>query len=83
MTKKIEKLSAAQTAKLAEYTKRWTEIGLSSAPADRPRAEAAIIEMYRVAGLPVPKVEGLLAAWEGRLGGLPALIRPFSPERHA
>lgn len=56
MTKKIEQLSAAQTAQLAEYTKRWTEIGLSNAPADRPRAEAAIIEMYRIAGLPAPKI---------------------------
>ena len=54
--RKIEKLTAAQTAKLAEYAKRWTEIGLSTAPADRPRAEAAIIEMYRVAGLGAPRI---------------------------
>ena len=54
--KKIEKLTAAQTAKLSDYAKRWTEIGLSTTPADRPRAEAAIIEMYRVAGLPAPRI---------------------------
>ena len=54
--KKIEKLTAAQTAKMADYAKLWTEIGLSTAPADRPRAEAAIVEMYRVAGLQAPKI---------------------------
>ena len=54
--RKIEKLTAAQTEKLAEYAKRWTDIGLSTKPADRPRAEAAIIEMYRVAGLGAPRI---------------------------
>ena len=54
--KKIEKLTDAQNAKLTDYAKRWTEIGLSTAPADRPRAEAAIVEMYRVAGLPAPRI---------------------------
>ena len=54
--KKIEKLTAAQTTKMAEYAKRWTEIGLSTQPADRPRAERAIVEMYRAAGLPAPKI---------------------------
>jgi hypothetical protein len=54
--KKIEKLTTAQTSKMADYVKRWTEIGLSTLPANRPRAETAIIEMYRVAGLPAPKI---------------------------
>ena len=51
---KIDKLTDAQIAKFPEYVKRWTDIGLSTEPADRPRAEAAFTAMYAQAGLPRP-----------------------------
>jgi hypothetical protein len=41
-------------ARRAEYAARWTEIDLCTDPADRPRAEAAIREMYRQGGLAPP-----------------------------
>ena len=47
----IESLTDSQIAKFAEFTDRWTKIGLSTAPADRPRAEEAIHLMYKWAGL--------------------------------
>ena len=52
---RIEKLTDAQIAKFGDYVKRWTEIGLCTDPADRPRAEAAINEMYRQAGIAPPQ----------------------------
>ena len=39
MSKKIEKLTPEQIARFPEFVERWTNIGLSTAPADRPRAE--------------------------------------------
>ncbi len=53
---KIEKLTAAQTAKLAEYRDEWIAIGLSTAPADREKSEAAIVAAYAIAKLPPPKI---------------------------
>jgi hypothetical protein len=37
------------------FAKRWTAIGLETDPADRAKAEFAIVEMYRVVGLLPPK----------------------------
>ena len=56
MARRIEKLTAAQIAKFPEYVKAWTDIGLSTAPADRPRAEAAIARMYEIAGKRAPRI---------------------------
>jgi hypothetical protein len=53
--KKIERLTPEQVARFPEYVKRWTDIGLATAPADRPAAEVAIRESYRLAGLDGPK----------------------------
>ncbi len=55
-TKLIEKLTPAQEARFAEFVARWKEIGLSTAPADRPRAEAGIAKAYAAAGLKPPRV---------------------------
>jgi hypothetical protein len=55
MSKKIESLTDAQKARFPEFVSKWTNIGLSTAPADRPRAERAIAEMYGAAGLTAPK----------------------------
>lgn len=52
---RIEKLTDAQIARMAEYRDRWTEIGLCTAPADRPAAEAAIVESYRCSGIEPPR----------------------------
>ncbi len=51
----IDRLTAEQTAQLAEFRDRWIAIGLSVEPADRPAAEAAISDMYRQAGLNAPR----------------------------
>jgi hypothetical protein len=51
----IETLTPEQIARFAEFRDRWIEIGLCTEPADRPRAEAAIREMYRQGGLEPPK----------------------------
>jgi hypothetical protein len=53
--KKINRLTAEQEAKFPDYIKQWTEIGLSTEVANRPRAEMAIRRMYEIAGLPPPK----------------------------
>jgi hypothetical protein len=50
----IERLTAEQIAQFPEFVERWTKIGLCTEPADRPRAEAAIREMYRQGGLEPP-----------------------------
>jgi hypothetical protein len=50
----IERLTDAQKARAVEFRDRWMEIGLCTDPADRPRAEAAIREMYRQGGLEPP-----------------------------
>src|SRR5262245_29363129 len=50
----IEKLTDAQKARAAEFRDWWMQIGLCTDPADRPRAEAAVCEMYRQGGLEPP-----------------------------
>ena len=50
----IESLTQAQRARCDEYASRWTAIGLSTEPADRPAAEAAIARIYTLAGLEPP-----------------------------
>src|SRR6516164_11490923 len=50
----IEGLTPEQIARFAEFRDRWIEIGLCTEPADRPRAEAAVREMYRQGGLEPP-----------------------------
>ena len=50
----IESLTAEQIAKFPEYVERWTAIGLSTAPADRPAAELAIYGIYTSARLTPP-----------------------------
>lgn len=54
--KKINHLTPEQIARFPAYVDKWTRIGLSTAPADRPRAEAAIHLMYKDAKLATPKI---------------------------
>jgi hypothetical protein len=53
-TEKITSLTDEQEARFGEFVERWTRIGLCTDPADRPRAEAAIRDMYRQGGLEPP-----------------------------
>ncbi len=54
--KKITKLTVGQEARFPEFVRKWIDIGLSTAPADRPRAETAIGGLYRLAKLKEPRV---------------------------
>jgi hypothetical protein len=54
MARKIESLTARQEARFTEFVAAWTQVGLSTAPADRPGAEVAIAGMYRCAGVAPP-----------------------------
>ena len=53
---KIDRLTKEQEDRFPEFIAKWTDIGLSTAPADRPRAERAIAEMYAGAGLKLPRI---------------------------
>jgi len=53
---RIESLTPEQEARMPDYVTEWTAIGLSTEPADRPRAEAAIRLVYERAGLEPPKL---------------------------
>ena len=44
--KVISELTPEQIAQFPQYVDEWTAIGLCTEPADRPRAERAIREMY-------------------------------------
>lgn len=46
--KQITKLTSAQEARFPEFVRKWIDIGLSTQPADRPRAEKAIAGMYEL-----------------------------------
>lgn len=54
MKTKIEKLTPEQEALLPVFRDKWLKTGLSTEPADRPRAEAAITEMYKILNRPKP-----------------------------
>lgn len=57
MTNRISELTAAQEAKLTPYEQKWTDIGLSTKPANRPKAEAAVRALYSQEGLDGKKLE--------------------------
>jgi hypothetical protein len=52
MVSRVDKLTAAQTARFEEWADKWIEIGLRTGPADRTRFEAAAEKCYRYAGIP-------------------------------
>ena len=51
----IDALTPAQQARLAEMAAEGGKVGACMASADRPRAEAAIAGLYRLAGCPAPR----------------------------
>ncbi len=52
---KVKSLSQRQHSRLTEFRDKWIEIGLSTEPAQREKAEAAIRRMYTCAQLPPPR----------------------------
>ena len=52
----ITQLTKAQEARLPEFIKKWTDIGLSTEPANRIEAEKGIIAAYKSVGLEAPKI---------------------------
>jgi hypothetical protein len=54
--RQLNTLTAAQRVRFPEFVQKWTAIGLSTEPADRPRAEAALRLMYRQAGHKEPQI---------------------------
>jgi hypothetical protein len=52
----IENLSEEQEAQMEVYYQKWLKIGLSTGPANREKAAAAIEQMYKVADLAPPKI---------------------------
>lgn len=55
MGKKIESLSPEQEAQMKVYAAKWLAIGLDTSPADKPRAERALVECYKNGGLEPPQ----------------------------
>ena len=51
---RINHLTDAHREAMRTWADKWMGIGLSTEAADRPRAEAAVREMYKVAGIPFP-----------------------------
>ena len=52
----ITLLTSAQYAQFAVYRARWTAIGLSTEPANRPEAERGVHMAYAQAGLRAPRI---------------------------
>jgi hypothetical protein len=55
LRKRVSKLTEEERARLDEYSRRWIAVGRSTRPADREKAEAALLVLYRLAGLYLPK----------------------------
>jgi hypothetical protein len=53
--KRVDKLTAAEVARMPEWAAKWTAIGLSTKRTDRPMFEAAVAACYRYSGLDHPK----------------------------
>ncbi|MER6958655.1 hypothetical protein [Streptomyces sp. NPDC000618] len=71
-----ELVTEAVKARIAGESDRWLRAGLSTERCDRPAAEAAVAEVYRVHGMPAPEtvvwmdspLGGALASWVLRHG---------------
>jgi hypothetical protein len=55
MAKRIDQLTEEQRARFSEWVEKWTDIGLKTEPADRPRFEENIMLAYDKTGLTRPK----------------------------
>jgi hypothetical protein len=52
----IKSLTPQQKARIPEFVQKWSQIALSTAPADRPAAERGIRIMYETAGYEAPLI---------------------------
>ena len=55
MSEKIENLTPEQEAQLPVYRDRWIDIGLSTEPINKDTIEGVVNEVYKSAGLALPK----------------------------
>jgi hypothetical protein len=55
MTERITSLTPDQWERVHAAREEWRAVGLCTAPADRPAAEAAVTELYRRIGKPAPR----------------------------
>lgn len=53
---KITELTPEQEAQLEVYFKKWSDIGLSTEPGNRDKAEQLIKELYKLEGFKVPPI---------------------------
>ncbi len=56
----IESLTPEQESKLSVYRDKWLKIGLSTAPCDRQKAEAALEKVYAAANPPLEKPKKII-----------------------
>jgi hypothetical protein len=55
LRERVERLTKAEREQLDEHAQKWIAIGRCTQPADREKAEAALLACYRRAGLDHPK----------------------------
>lgn len=65
--KKLEKLTPLQEKQCEEFRQKWFKIGSCTDPADFPKAEAAIKEMYKLSDLEEPQFIHVKSPFEGIL----------------
>jgi hypothetical protein len=53
---KINSITPAQAARFGEWSRKWIETGLSTAPADFDKAQAAALEAYKLCNLDKPMI---------------------------
>jgi hypothetical protein len=53
--RRVNKMTAAEAARMPEWVDSWIKIGLSTDRADRPMFEAAVAACYRYSGLEMPR----------------------------
>ncbi len=56
MSAQLQQLTPEQEARFQEFVDKWTAIGRSTEPADRPRAERAIVALYTAKQLAPPQI---------------------------
>jgi hypothetical protein len=54
LRKRVEKITKSERKRLNEYARKWIAVARCTQPADREKAEAALLACYRLAGLDHP-----------------------------
>ncbi len=79
-TKKITELTPEQEARFDYYIDKWTKIGLSTKPCDRPKTQKAITELYKMAGLDAPRFVWTPCPLSAALAASIMCDRQFTPK---